>query len=272
MMKNWIFFISFAAVMLAVSCNKSTETVEATPVQTTTKAVLIKFKINGNEVSEKNYFNDLLPENQLATRGIEDQMLAIAEKYRIVVEAGRLEKDGQRYTVINAFKSDEDLYAYAEACGRTDERKKDKVLQHLADYAISSGAVAAFEASGNVSKDYLDYMDYYLIQNGYEPGRPSELEIRTLTNFVNKDCFIAGSSWPIRTNPHLGMFGYNDQVTSYVPFGILLGGASDIYDNSWFRKRLARIWSWDMNVINFCLDPLKFLDNRATSWATLGLG
>jgi AMMECR1 domain-containing protein len=113
-MKSWVFFVSFAT-LLVVSCNKQSSTVETLPQEGAQKTVQVKFKIDGNEVSQKDYFQKLLPDMPLETRNEDEQMLAIAEKYRIVAETGRLEKDGQRYTVVNAFQNDEALLVYLRA-------------------------------------------------------------------------------------------------------------------------------------------------------------
>lgn len=260
---------SVLVVMLAVfmsSCKQDSISPSGSPSQAT-ETLPTKFQIDGQEVTKEGFFKQLLPSNQVGLRDVTTDMTIIANAYRVLGESGKV-VGKQSFDIINVFSSDDEFYKYADANNHPNERVYDYVESNLADYAISSGAVESFETIGKMPKSYIDYMDAFLIKNGFEPSTQAEIQPRTLFSQVYKGCNLTESSFPIRHNPWLGMIGYNDNISSFSPIG-LIGGRSDIFDQSFFRKRIAGLWYWSSpgTKFDFCSNPWGFLNDRATSWS-----
>jgi hypothetical protein len=267
-MKQLFLLFIASSLIFASSCRESIQPEEpAQTVKAVSETLPLKFKIDGKEVLENSFYAKLLP-NQASFRDASSQMTAIADKYRVLCEFGRTESDG-KYDVINVFMDNEAYYAYADANGHTKERLSDMLIKDLADYAVSSGAISECEATGNVPNGYTDYMDRTLQSLGFQPSTPPEAQSRAFFSFVYKECYGTGNSWPVRTLPWLGVIGYNNQISSYFPFGAS-GSNSVIFDQWFFTKPITNIWSWDFNTVNFCNPRWNFVNDRATSWLNIG--
>ena len=135
-------------------------------------------------------------------------------------------------------------------------------------------------ATGELPTEYIAYMDNYLVSHGLPASElksktGTTLQTRTLFNLRFKDS-LGGSSWPVRTNPWLGMFGYNNQVSSFRPVGFV-GGRTDIFDKWFFGGHLLGIWSWANQGWSLCGGTssvnsfganFSFADDKATSWGS----
>lgn len=267
-MKKLFLFCAVVLLFAATSCHKSVGQEDvATTTETGQKALPVKFKINGKEVLESDFFKQLLPD-QTTLRDNTSQMTAIADKYKVLCEFGRTDADGNEYDIINVFLDNEAYYEYADANGHTKERQADLVIQDLADYAVSSGAIAECEATGSVPKYYTDYMDAKLVAVGFKPSTQSEVKLRSLFTLVYKGCDGSegvSSSFPVFSHPWLGLIGYNNDISSLVPFG---GGSTNIVFDKWFfSKRITSIWAWKpFRTTTFCSGQFIFVNDRATSW------
>lgn len=165
-MKRVLFIIGTFCILFATSCHESVEQVSAVEPQTTST---VKYQIDGQEVPKSDFFKQLLPKNQASFRTETTDMTTIANAYRVLGESQR-EINKQTYDIINVFTSDNEYYTYADANGHPNERFYDQIVNHLANYAETSGAVTAFESTGVVPESYIRYMDDYLVKNGFEPS------------------------------------------------------------------------------------------------------
>ena len=265
-MKRLLFIIGTFCILFATSCQESIEQVSAVESQTTS---IVKYQIDGQEVTKSDFFKQLLPRDQASFRSETTDMTTIANAYRVLGESQRV-INKQTYDIINVFTSDNEYYAYADANGHLNERFYDQIVNHLADYAETSGAAAALESTGVVPQSYIRYMDDYLVKNGFEPSSAtdaSKASSRALFTQIYQDCSRQGTSFPILTKAWLGSIGFNNNISSYVP--VTLFGRCEIFDRAFFFRRITGIWNNGSNTINFCKFPWEFVNDRASSWITL---
>jgi hypothetical protein len=263
-MKKVVLFSTMLLAFFLTSCNKDiTVEQENTQAEVKHQSFPHKYKIDGKEVSREEFFSTLLG-NHLSLRDLTSNMSAVASNYRVVEELARPEPTGT-FNVTNAFTATQPYIDYAVSSGYTNVQTVETAYSDLAAYAESSGAIAEFEQTGVVPASYMQYMKSYFQQKSLPYDDGTGLQTRGLTNFVNKECDNSGSGWAIRTNPWLGMFGYNNNISRYLIFGI--GGHSDIFDNSFFRSRLVGIWNWGLTSIIFC-NEFQWVNDKATSWGS----
>ena len=262
-MKRLVFIFCAICALFATSCQKS---IDNTPTEEPKVANLVKYQIDGQEVVQSDFFKQLLPNGQVSLRDVTTDMTTIANAYRVLCEVGK-SNGKQSYDIINVFSSDDEFYKYADANNHPNERTYDLVEQDLADYAVSSGAISTFELTGVVPQSYIDYMDVTLSKFGFAPSTAPQVQTRSLTNWAYKGCNGTGNSFPIRGYAWLGIIGYDNQISSFLPVGFI-GGASDVFDRTFFRSRMTRIWSWAMTRIDFCSYPYTWLDDKASSWTS----
>ncbi len=68
--------------------------------------------------------------------------------------------------------------------------------------------------------------------------------------------------------PVLGWLGWRNRVSGMIP--LLLGGYDNIYRLGFYRKKIARLWSWGLTTTDFC-GPLERLNNSSNSWWNAGI-
>ncbi len=289
-MKKLFDFKNLGSVLLtlsvfASSCKQESSVNDvASPSEPTQK--IMKYKIDGKEMSKDAFygsFNSLLSKklDKLKTRSYNesDMLGVIAEENRVVWEIDRPESDGF-FDVTNAFTNEQEYIQYGVSSGYDNIATVEQAYDDLASYAQSSGVESIVAATGELPTEYIAYMDNYLVSHGLPASElksktGTTLQTRSLFNLIFKDC-LGGSSWPVRTNPWLGMFGYNNQVSSFRPVGFV-GGRTDIFDKWFFGGHLLGIWSWANQGWSLCGGTssvnsfganFSFADDKATSWGS----
>jgi hypothetical protein len=278
--------LSVLFLLALVSCKPEANVETNSKLPTVSTEKKMKYKVDGVEMSKDAFygqFSSLLSKKNggLNVRNAsESEMLGIiAEDNRVVWEIDRPESDGT-FDVTDAFTSDQEYIEYAVNSGYSNAAQEIAAYNHLSEYAESSGALDELNNTGNVPSNYIQYMDSYLSSQGLPTSElqnksGNQLHTRSLTNFVSKGCVGDGDSWPIRTNPWLGMFGFNNNISSFEPIGFL-GGRTDIYDRSFWRSHLLGVWSWAQvkwslcNAGNFNQFSVNFsfANDKATSWSS----
>jgi hypothetical protein len=290
-MKKLFDFKNLGSVLLmlsvfASSCKQEAPLNDLAPEATPTQRVM-KYKIDGKEMSKDAFygsFSSLLSKKSKdlnARSASESEMLGvIAEDNRVVWEIDRPESTGTS-DVTNAFTNQQAYIDYGISSGYDNIATVENAYSDLASYAVSSGAMAVVEATGELPSTYISYMDEYLASHslptsGLKDVSSTGLQTRSAFAFIFKDC-IGGSSIPIRISPWLSMFGFNNQVSSFRPVGLAFG-RTDIFDRWFFGGHLLGVWSWDNVGWTLCggnsasVNPFStnfsFANDKATSWST----
>ena len=253
------------ATLFLTSCKKDVTVETQTSQASESKTVLpLKYQIDGQEMAKDVFFKTLL-KGKASLRSESGDLEAISELYHVLQESARPDPKGA-VDILNVFTTEEAYIDYAKNSGFSNVDVVEQAYKDLADYAESSGAVAELESTGVMSASYIRYMNDYL--KAHNLPYDESLKTRTLTNFVYRDCNKGGYSWPILRNPWLGMFGMDNNISSYYVFGFI-GGRTDIFDRTFYRTRMITIWSWANTTYDFCGGPLAFLNDRASSWYAL---
>ncbi len=139
-----------------------------------------------------------------------------------------------------------------------------QIEEHLSVYAERTGAIARYEATGEVPQPYIDYEEAY-VANALNSIKP-----RSAIAILHKE-FSQGPS--ASTFPGIGLPvmwpGWNNQTSAFTP--LFLGGVHNIYDRSFYRKRIGTIVGFTgLTRIRFN-GPLSSLNNKASSWWGFGL-
>lgn len=231
------------------------------------------YKIDGKIVSKEGFFTTLLGD-KASFRSLSSDMEYIASRYLVVQELSRPEIDGI-YDVTNAFTANSAYIDYAVGSGYTNVETVENAYADLAAYAESSGAIAAFESTGDVPPSYLAYEANYFRAHDL-PYEANNLGVRTLVNWAYTGCSgnsnnnvtsTGESSLPLKTTAWLGFQNMDNKISSFRIIGI--GGRNDVFDRSFYRNRLFGFWSWGNNLYDFCGGAFQFADNRASSWFVL---
>jgi hypothetical protein len=164
-----------------------------------------------------------------------------------------------------AFSTEEGYHTYMrnEIGEKYDIHKA--IIEHLRDYADSSGAVAYFDEHGQVPQFYLDYEKSYLARNlpAEDLGASQQ---RTILAFLFKDLFC-GNNFALGL-PLLGtpFFIFNDNEASSFE-GLLVGGYHMGFDKAFYRVHIYSLWVWGITCYN--LPPA--VDNQISSWWNFGI-
>ena len=188
-------------------------------------------------------------------------------KENVLVEVG--DRFNQRDTIIRVryFSTSKGEMAYAKQ--RSIPLKEVmEVESHLAEYAVSSGAIKAYEKNGHVPKEFIDYQNKYVERklNRFQFNPRSKLFGMTLSSilfsdiskplqvgFFGKDHYggstrlFSGHSTPIF------LFGWKNKISRYhVNWGtFIVYGYFALYDKSFFRKRFYKSWNWTNRMVRF---------------------
>lgn len=253
------FFTLMVIMTTLVACNKAEnglqpENAAAQPDQTQ-QSLAVKpiriFRLDGNDVPR-------------GTFSVDDPTRNIF-----------LEEQANNVLVINGFTSQEAYFQYGDNNGYN-LRLAQKIEDHLAAYAESSGAIAEQEATGAIPKWWNQYFEDYM-RTQLRASTP--LLTRSITTDLWENTDAGGRNYTLVSmfglhaqQPWLWLWGMDDKTSSYHP-AQLFGSIETAFDRSWFRKKMfvrskARLASG--YTINLDGDLAPFND-RAGSWLTLGL-
>lgn len=175
--------------------------------------------------------------------------------------------------IINAFTSQEKLFEYGDNNG-WNFRLGQKIEEHLAAYAESSGAIAEEAATGQIPKWWNQYVADY-ISTQFRASTP------LLTRSVVTDMFKGPNATGTRFSlpaffsghaqvPNLWWFGMTNTISSFKPTTVLKSWEY-AYDGTWFRQRMF-ISTHGQGSPTINLDGAAIIyDDKASSWLTLGL-
>jgi hypothetical protein len=170
----------------------------------------------------------------------------------------KLNSEGEKNIEIHGFSTVELYLAYGDTHGM-DLRLGFEIENHLREYAISSGAVAAYEATGVEPQSFIDYSAQYIASK-----KPSVAESRSVT-MMREDC-STGATMAFATTSVTMHFGtWSDRVSSYFPF--MIYGPDSFFDKKFYDKKLATIWNFGWSDYCFNQAPgLGFMNKRTSSW------
>ena len=172
----------------------------------------------------------------------------------------KLDEAGQKYIEIHGFSTLENYFQYGNTHGMPLEGKYN-IEQHLADYAVTSGAIAEYEQTGVEPQWYIDYV------NNYINGSTSTTAQARVLCMMYDDCSATGSAWGFSKASATMLSGiWIDRVSSYTPLHVW--GFDSFYKKMFFQKnsKLATFWNWGWQNYSFCHPALKFIDNKTRSW------
>lgn len=133
--------------------------------------------------------------------------------------------------------------------------------EHMKEYAKESGAIDSFEQNGTVPKWYTEYEEskYNEIFGG-EEGKSNNN--KTTITILHKN-YLGGPDFPfVTTLPFLGG-GWNNAVSAFTPIGLF--GVTHLYDNAFYRRRMASIRSWGFHRVQLYWGDLYYLNDRTSS-------
>jgi hypothetical protein len=171
--------------------------------------------------------------------------------------------DGKKNIDIHGFSTEENFFIYGDA-HNIPLRERRAVENHLAQYAISSGAIAEYEKTGIEPTWYNTYVTNYLVQH----KTASSIQSRAAMVMMYDDCFIGASAGaiPFLNGNSATMYAglWNNKVSAFEPLGIW--GFDTFYDNMFFGKRLATWWKTGFEKYHFCDQGFGFINNKTSSW------
>ena len=184
-----------------------------------------------------------------------------------------LHQENTTTLIINGFTSQEKFFQFGDDNG-WDFRLGQKIEEHLAAYAVSSGAVAEEEATGQIPKWWNQYAADY-ISTQFRASTP--LLTRSVITDLYKGPNATGNRFSLPSMfaghaqvPNLWWFGMSNTVSSFKPT-TLVKSWEYAYDGSWFRNRMfVTTHGQGSPTINFNGAGIIY-DDRVTSWLTLGL-
>jgi hypothetical protein len=190
-----------------------------------TKDVTIEYYLNDRRVRPGS-FDPENPELYVLASGVPDSTGDAVEK--VVIHAYSTKEGYIKFGKVHNLKLEEQLF----------------FEEHMSEYAKTSGAIAYFDRTGTIPDFYSTYCkEFYNTVfkpsiNGKVAGTPIAL---------HKD-YVVGPTW-ISITGTLAIMppGWNNQVSRYMSFGIY--GATTMYDDTFFRKRLFTRWGWGWNFI-----------------------
>jgi len=236
MYKNHFFLILIISITSIFSCTKNVEE-QAVIESSDQTTVTYSYSIDGEVVDEEavNYDDPAL---NIGITGEEDP-------------------SGNLTVFVQAFTSPDKYISWGEE-NDFPVKLSLEIEEHLRSYAQEEGIIDIYEETNEVPESYLAYEKAY-----YErmTGNEDSSESRAIY-MLHKNCSGGSASPLIHTLPVM-WFGWNNQVSRYYPFSIYSGLI--IYDNSFYRNRLATLWNWGWT--NYCLPP--GLDNRMSSALTI---
>ncbi|GAB4405594.1 MAG: hypothetical protein OHK0039_06730 [Bacteroidia bacterium] len=114
----------------------------------------------------------------------------IEENIPFIAISGDSASPEARVMRVFGFSSMASLYAFTDSKG-IPLREADEVTTHLSQHADSTGAIAAYEATGEVPEDYLDYQASYIEEHyGTDIFRRSAIQE---PGFIHRECLGGGS-------------------------------------------------------------------------------
>lgn len=259
--KITLFFIliSFLAI---VSCQKS-ESEYLSPNSTVSKEeATVDNSITKSEPNEQGYIEIYSIDEMVVTKD-EFQWNVEGMKYHSTL--GEKDNLDSKNVYHMAFSTEEgyDTYMRNEIGEKYDIHKA--IIEHLRNYAESSGAVTYFEEHGEVPQFYLDYEKDYLARNLPMDDLAASQQ-RTILAFLYKDLFC-GSSFALGL-PLLGtpFFIFNNNEASAFE-GLLIGGFHMGFDKSFYRRHIYSMWVWGITCYN--LPPA--VEDQISSWWNFGV-
>lgn len=182
--------------------------------------------------------------------------------------------EGHTKTIIHKFSSVANYYSYAES-KNVPAYELDQITDSLAYLAELWNMDSVVNQDGVVPTWWTEVEEsvysYVLFQE------ETSFQTRSLITQLNDDwrvfCEHGDRHRQIFTLPGigfpvLGLLGWRNKVSGMIP--LFIGGFDNIYQRSFYRRKLATIWSWGLTTTDFCEDLIG-LNNHSNSWWSVGI-
>lgn len=176
---------------------------------------------------------------------------------------GAKDNPKDRIMRIHYFSSEELKLEFADA-EDIPLRRCQEAEAHLAEYAESSGAIRAYEATGIVPESFTNYAREYTALH-----RPGGVQGAASLSFghYGKDFF--GGSTLIMFGGHTPAFilGWDNAISRYFVWisPLLVYSYISFWDKTFYRSpRIWSVWNWNHNTVRF-QGPYASVNDRASS-------
>lgn len=146
-----------------------------------------------------------------------------------------------------AFSSEERYIAYGKEIGLNFEQQL-QAEKLLSEYAVKSGAIEAYEKTGEVSEKFKAFEAKVIADLGLNDASRANIFITLFDkayvpgNPTGPKVIMATTQLPV-------MYPWWDNRVSCVEF-VGLGGAITIFDRTFYRRKLKTVVNWGMTRIN----------------------
>ncbi|TNE52777.1 MAG: hypothetical protein EP338_14155 [Bacteroidetes bacterium] len=262
MMKKSVYVVAISAMALSafVSCEKES----ASPKNKVSEEKIPQRKVlhfvDGKEVSQETF----MKYNNLGKEDLYVYVSPLGAKKEVSKEeityTGKPLNPGKKeekepVVLVESFTTQEGYVRYGIQNGL-------KVKEQLAfekemrEYAEKTGAVKYYEKTGEAPKSYVKYeKEAYKKYFGHAQDK-------SYITTLYKDYF-GGPSWTMVGYMPFMPPGWNNTVSSYTPVGIY--GFTILYDNSFYRNRMATFWGWGFTRYLLYWGWTYYLNDRTSS-------
>lgn len=248
-------FVLVAIMTTFVACSKSENGLQpetaavksAETVQTLSGKSVQIFRLDGVDVGE-------------GTFALDDPNIPIV-----------LVRESSTLLVVNGFTSKERSLEFGDDNG-VDLRKLKELEDHFSAYAVSSGAVAEQEATGQIPKWWDAYVENYINTH----VRSTQLQTRSVTTTLYRDFGGNGRSTTMvpkfrGASAVLWLWGMNDNISSFVMSQLIFKSVEIAYDRTWFRDPMFvyvnKVWG-PGNFKEDFTGAASIFNDRASSWVS----
>ena len=185
-----------------------------------------------------------------------------ANREHVLLIAGSESDPSNRILQIRYYSSEENKLTFAYS-KNIPLKKYHAIEEHLAAYAISSGAVQyAEDNDGEIPAWYTEYQEHYIAEQ--RGGRKD----RALLGFFFKD-WVGGGGLPFSgTGTSAFCCTWNNNISRYrIGIGTLwVYGWIGMYDSWFYQNRLYDMWGWtNMTVFFDSVAGLQWVNDRTSS-------
>lgn len=190
-----------------------------------------------------------------------DEFQNMGNPQNVLVIAGSPESPDDNTVRYRYYSSDSLKFVYAESQNIPLKKCQD-IENHLAEYAMNSGAVAYYEQYGEVPEAFTEYQDNYV------EAQINQNRVRTILGWFHQGCWGTGGALPFSGYGTAAFCcGWNNSISSYnnaVPHGAGVYGYMGMYDRTFYRDRYYQQWTWGAQTISFC-GAMSIVDNLCSS-------